>query len=160
MAKQRKKRSGRSPRARLERSAGGVVLRRIEGEVHILLIRDPYGNLGLPKGHLEKGEDSPEAALREVNEETGLTDLKLGPELSTIDWYFRLKGRLIHKYCTFYLMTCPTGEPVPEQSEGITECIWVPMDEAVEKIAYDNARTVLVEAVEVIRGADGLPFEI
>lgn len=160
MAKQRKKAPGRPSRARLERSAGGVVLRRIDGEIHILLIRDPYGNLGLPKGHLEEDEASPQAALREVNEETGLTDLELGPELSTIDWYFRLKGRLIHKYCTFYLMSCPTGEAQPEETEGITECLWVPMDQAVEKIAYDNARTILVEAVEVIRGDPGLPFEI
>lgn len=160
MGKQRKKRPGRAGRARLERSAGGVVLRRIDQEIHILLIRDPYGNLGLPKGHLEKGEASPEAALREVTEETGLTALELGPELSTIDWYFRLKGRLIHKYCTFYLMSCPEGDPRPEESEGITECLWVPMDQAVEKIAYDNARTILVEAVQVIRAESGLPFEI
>ena len=78
----------------------------------------------------------------------------------TLACYFRLKGRLIHKYCTFYLMSCPTGEAQPEETEGITECLWVPMDQAVEKIAYDNARTILVEAVEVIRGDPGLPFEI
>ncbi len=160
MVKPRKERPSRSGRARLERSAGGVVVRRIGGEIHILLIRDPYGNLGLPKGHLEKGEASPDAALREVTEETGLTVLELGPELSTIDWYFRLKGRLIHKYCTFYLMSCPEGDASPEKSEGITECLWVLMDEAVERIAYDNARTILVEAVQVIRAESGLHFEI
>ena len=46
--------SGR--RAREERGAGGVVLRRIRGTIHALLIRDSYGNWGLPKGHLEPGE--------------------------------------------------------------------------------------------------------
>ncbi len=135
------------------------MVRRIQGAVHILLIRDPYGNLGLPKGHLEAGEEAMAAALRETEEETGLESLVLGPELLTIDWYFRLEGRLIHKFCAFYLLHSREGEPVPEMDEGITECLWIPMEEAIEKIAYDNARTVVVEAVDRIRaGAHDFEF--
>ena len=100
--------------AKIERSAGGVVLRRIEGEVHVLLIKDPYRNWGLPKGHVEPGEDDLGAALREVEEETGLSALVVGPELTTIDWVFRLRGRRIHKYCAFFLLASPEGRPVPE----------------------------------------------
>ena len=59
-------------KARIEHSSGGVVARRVDGSVHLLLIRDPYGKWGLPKGHVENGESSFEAALREVREETGL----------------------------------------------------------------------------------------
>ena len=66
--------------------------------MHLLLIRDPYGKWGLPKGHVENGESSREAALREVREETGLTHLDPGPSLGSIDWYFRLKGDLVHKF--------------------------------------------------------------
>ncbi len=73
-------------RTREEWSAGGVVLRRIRGRLHVLLIKDPYGNWGLPKGHLEGAEKAQEAGLREVGEETGLGDLELGPKLRTIDW--------------------------------------------------------------------------
>ena len=58
-------------RAREEWSAGGVVLRRIRGVLHALLIKDPYGNWGLPKGHLEGTEGPQQAGLREVEEETG-----------------------------------------------------------------------------------------
>jgi 8-oxo-dGTP pyrophosphatase MutT (NUDIX family) len=150
-------RSGLLPRktAREEYSAGGVVLRRICGKLHVLLIRDPYGNWGLPKGHLEVGENSQEAGLREVGEETGLVLLEMGPELRTIDWYFRLKGRLIHKHCTFFLMASASGEPVPEREEGIDECRWVPLLEAIDTVDYENAREVVRDAARLVSSEEG-----
>ena len=145
-------------RARTERSAGGVVTRRIEGTVHFLLIRDPYGKLGLPKGHVENGETAEDAALREVAEETGLTGVAIGPSLGTTDWYFRFEGRLIHKYCQYFLMGSQFGDPEPERSEGITECRWLPVDEAIAEVAYDNAREVVRVAQQLVESgaADGL----
>jgi 8-oxo-dGTP pyrophosphatase MutT (NUDIX family) len=136
-------------RVREERSAGGVVLRRIDGKLHVLLIKDPYGKWGLPKGHLEGAEDPPTAGLREVGEETGLGDLELGPKLRTIDWYFRLRGQLIHKHCTFFLMLSDAGDPVPEEAEGITECRWIPLFEAIDSVEYENAREVVRDAARV-----------
>lgn len=132
---------------RREYSAGGVVLRRIDGTVHVLLIRDPYRNWGLPKGHVEDGEEEREAALREVREETGLLEIRLGPALGTIDWFFRLDGDLVHKFCRFFAMISRRGAAVPETDEGITECVWVPAREAPARITYDNAREVVQEAV-------------
>ena len=136
----------RPPKTRVENSAGGVVLRRIEDVIHVLLIRDPYHNWGLPKGHLEAGEDARAAALREVREETGLQELMLGSELGTIDWFFRVDGSLVHKYCDFFAMHSPRGEVVPELEEGITECDWLPLSDGIDRIAYDNARGILREA--------------
>ena len=141
---------GKRQRPRIERSAGGVVLRTISGRPHALLIRDPYLKWGLPKGHLERGERAPEAAVREVSEETGLTDVVLGPELATIDWYFRAQDHIVHKFCAFFLMGSEVGEPVPSAEEGITECIWVPIEEAEERISYDNAREIIKVARRVL----------
>jgi 8-oxo-dGTP pyrophosphatase MutT (NUDIX family) len=141
-------------RARIERSAGGVVVRAIGGEPHILVIRDPYQNWGLPKGHVENGERPGDAAMREVREETGLQDLTLGQELASIDWYFRASGKLVHKFCAFYLMTSEDGEPIPEAAEGITECVWLPLPEAAARISYDNARDVVNAAREVLAGGE------
>lgn len=129
-------------------------MRHIEGEPHVLLIRDPYKNWGLPKGHLEEDEDTAAAALREVREETGLEAIDLGPELDTIDWYFRMQGTLVHKFCAFYLMTSHEGEPVPEVAEGITECVWLPVADALERISYDNARAVLGQAADLLGAED------
>ena len=127
-----------------------MVVRLIDGEPRVLVIRDPYQNWGLPKGHLEEGEGSGEAAAREVTEETGLSDLVLGPELATIDWYFRAGGKLVHKFCAFYLMKSVSGDPVPEEEEGITECVWMSLDEAAARISYDNAREVVNAAREAL----------
>ncbi len=136
---------------RLERSAGGVVVRMKDRVPHILLIRDPYRRWGLPKGHLEEDEKSAEAALREVREETGLSDLLLGPDLGEIDWTFRSRGRRIHKFCRFFLMASVRGEARPEVEEGITACRWLPVHEALKTVDYENARGVVRRAADRIR---------
>ncbi len=137
-------------RAKEERSAGGVVYRMDSGRALFLLIRDSYKNWGFPKGHLE-GNEAPElAALREVQEETGLGDLALRGEIDTIDWYFRFRGRLIHKICHFYLMESASTETSPQREEGITACRWAPMGDAMQAISYANARAVLERAAAMV----------
>ena len=133
----------RKRRTRVEKSSGGVVFRKNGDGLEFLLIRDPYENWGLPKGHIEQEESPVAAAMREVTEETGLLELLVVFELPTIDWYYRDRGRLIHKFCHFYLMESAAGEPVPQLDEGITECIWCSFEGAMQTVTYDNARQVL-----------------
>ena len=142
----------RAQRAQRETSAGGVVFRRgPDGQLRYLLIRDSYRNWGFPKGHLEVAEPPADAARREVTEETGLVDIILHGPIRVIDWYFRFRGKTIHKYCHFFLFESRAGDPVPQKEEGITECAWRPIDEALETISYDNARGVLRRAAEMVR---------
>ncbi|MEP7002278.1 MAG: NUDIX domain-containing protein [bacterium] len=139
-------------RAQQETSAGGVVYRLDSGAPLYLLIRDSYQNWGFPKGHLESGERAEDAALREVREETGLDDVALRGTIATIDWYFRFRGRLIHKVCHFFLMESGQAHTSPQHAEGITACRWVDYDGARSAISYANARLVLHQAQEMITG--------
>ena len=142
----------RQRRAQRETSAGGVVFRRgPEGEPRFLLIRDSYRNWGFPKGHLKAGEPPAEAARREVAEETGLSDLLLHGPIRVIDWYFRFRGKTIHKYCHFFLFESKQGDPVPQTEEGITDCAWHSPEDARRTISYDNARGVLEQATAMVQ---------
>ena len=161
MSKRRRGGGGgaQAPRAVVETSAGGVIYRWQAGSPHVLLIRDRYRHWGFPKGHLEGAETAADAALREVEEETGLAQLRLGPRLQTIDWFFRFRGRLIHKFCHFYLIESASAETVPQLDEGITECVWLPLHEAIATISYDNAREVLRAAADFLSTGDDAAAE-
>lgn len=142
----------RSGRAKLETSAGGVVYRVQDGEAMFLLIRDSYRNWGFPKGHLEGDELPDAAAMREVQEETGLDAIELDGEIETIDWFFRFRGRLVHKVCHFYLMRSHGTHTKPQRAEGITACRWATFDEATRLVSYANARDVLSRANAMVCG--------
>lgn len=134
-----------------EVSAGGVVFRRFPDQIiRFLIIRDSYNKWGLPKGHLEPAESPAEAAIRETSEEVGLHDLVLHGPIRIIDWRFRTRGgKVIHKYCHFFLLESAAGEPSPELDEGITAVRWCPLEEALIELSYDNARGVLRRAGEM-----------
>ena len=134
-----------------EVSAGGIVFRRFPEGFRFLLIKDIYKNWGFPKGHLEDGETPAQAALRETIEETGLEQVELTGPIRIIDWHFRFRGKAIHKFCHFFLMESPSGDPRPQLDEGITDYVWVPLEGALEKLSYDNARGVLRRAGEMTR---------
>ena len=137
-------------KAREETSAGGVVFRVEDGHALYLIIRDSYQNWGFPKGHVEPDEAAAAAAVREVSEETGLSDLSLRGAIETIDWYFRFRGKLIHKVCHFFLMETQETATSPQRAEGITACRWSTYEEADEMISYANARVVLRRASTMV----------
>lgn len=154
----KKSRGGRRKRTRgtkRETSAGGVVYRTGHDGPRFLLIRDSYGHWGFPKGHVERGEGAEAAALREVREETGLREAAVRGTIATIDWFFRFRGALIHKNCQFFLMETDRQNTKPQRSEGITACRWATLAEASRLIAYENARTVLRRAHDMITAEIG-----
>ena len=137
-------------RFRRETSAGGVVFRLVDGEARFLLICDAHGNWGFPKGHVEKGEAPEAAAVREVEEETGLAALTLVEPIAPIEWVFRWDGALIRKRCHFFLMQTEVERTAPQADEGITACEWATVPDALRRIKYANARAVLRRASDMV----------
>jgi len=140
-----------------ETSAGGVVFRGGEDGPRYLLILDGNRNWGFPKGHLARGETPLGAARREVGEETGLGELVLRGELGVIDWFFRARGQLVHKHCHLFLFESSAGEPTPQLDEGITQCRWLTLDDALRSVTHENSRTVLQAAGQMVGSLNGRP---
>lgn len=138
----------RRSRIKRETSAGGVVFRCTDEGPRYLLILDSYANWGFPKGHIDGNESASDAARREIQEETALEGLMLHAPLGVIDWYFRFRGQLIHKYCHFFLFESSDGVASPQEDEGISACAWYPFDQAQATISYDNARAILDKAAQ------------
>ncbi len=93
--RQNKTKPARGPRAVREYTAGGVVFRHVGERIEILMIQDRLGRWTIPKGHVEIGESLEQTAVREVAEETGLSDLKLGEKLDKLHFFYRKEGKLI-----------------------------------------------------------------
>ena len=131
-----------------EISAGGLVFRFVDGEAHVLLIHDRYGNWGCPKGHVEEEESADAAALREIREETGLRHARIREPLGTIEWSFEGKTGTVRKRCHYFLCDSSSGDASPQLDEGVTECGWFGIMDALQKIPFENVRGVLSQAAE------------
>ena len=110
------------------RAAGGVVIR--DGRV-LLVHRPQYDDWTIPKGKLDDGESWEDAALREVEEETGLV-CELGPEAGRTH-YFDSQGRA--KEVRYYRMSAD-GEPHAQNE--IDEVRWVPLADVSSFLSYDR----------------------
>jgi 8-oxo-dGTP diphosphatase len=121
------------------RAAGGVVLRRGPGGIleTVLVHRPRYDDWTLPKGKLFEGETEEEAAVREVEEETGLR-CELGRDLGTTSYRDALGRR---KKARYWEMTPMDGDLAP--TSEVDEARWVPLDDAVEILTYDRDRELL-----------------
>ena len=102
--------------------AGGGVVLNDHGEF-LVIYRN--GTWDLPKGKLEKGEDFATAAMREVEEETGLHGLKMLDPLSSTYHTYNLKGKRILKKTKWFVMQYSgSAEPVLQAEEGISDYRW------------------------------------
>ena len=113
-------------------AAGGAVWRRsASGGLEVLLVHRPrYDDWTVPKGKLDPGEGHAAAAVREVEEETGLR-CTLGPELVSTEYVDR-KGR--PKQVRYWAMTPAGGEFTA--TDEVDEVRWVPVEAAGSTLTY------------------------
>jgi diadenosine hexaphosphate hydrolase (ATP-forming) len=133
-----KRKPGKPNRAVREYTAGGVVYRHRNDDIDILMIQDRMGRWTIPKGHVEEGEKIEQTALREVEEETGLSELRLGEKLDKLHFFYRKEGKLIFMTTYVFLMEAlgDSDAVVAEDSEGIVDAKWFPQAEALRLIEY------------------------
>jgi 8-oxo-dGTP pyrophosphatase MutT (NUDIX family) len=133
--------SPRQASPRLEFSAGGLV---VDDDGRVLLIRardlrdQPVWTL--PKGALKPGESSKDAALREVQEETGYR-CEIVREMAPVTYWFQRGGRRIRKTVRWYLMR-PVAK-VGEHDHEVDEVLWTDRADADTRLRYDSDRRLL-----------------
>lgn len=132
-------------------SAGGIVYRRGPAGVEVVLCgRTADGVWGLPKGTPEPGESLEETAVREVSEETGLA-VRIERKVGAIRYWFARadEGVRYHKTVHHYLMTA-TGGDVANHDHEYDVVAWMPAEQALKTLTYDNERNILRQALEAI----------
>jgi 8-oxo-dGTP pyrophosphatase MutT (NUDIX family) len=129
-----------------EFSAGGLVIRRFDGEAYLACVRVKDGEvLALPKGHLEPGETASQAAVREVREETGI-EAAIVETLGPIEYWYVREGQRVLKSVEFFLLDYLSGSLADHDYE-VWSAEWIPLDQASSRLRYrgeqDMAKTAL-----------------
>ncbi|MFH1024429.1 MAG: NUDIX domain-containing protein [Planctomycetota bacterium] len=132
----------------MEHSAGFVVFRRRDGVTEMLILRSrDRRDWGFPKGHLIGRETSDAAARRELTEETGLREIRVIPDFSSVIRYTVRQGEgWVPKEVTYFL-----GEAAPASavvlSDEHDESRWAPPAEARALVVHTNLRNVFDAAM-------------
>ncbi len=129
-------------------AAGGVVI--IDNQFVAI---ERNGTPDLPKGHIEKGETPEVAALREVEEETGITNLEIIKELPSTWHCYILDNQWTIKKTSWFLMRTKTGmKSIPQTEEGITKVYLVNKDtiKSFEDKTFASLRTLVQSILSVI----------
>lgn len=127
-------------------AAGGLV-KNAKGET---LFIQRLGRWDLPKGKIDKGEDAKMAAIREVKEECGISELSITREISPTYHTYTLDDEKMLKKTHWFEMSYKGDEPLkPQAGEGITEVRWFSKNEM--KIVLDNTYNSIRE---LLIGAD------
>lgn len=129
----------------------GTVRGREDNEIYYLLLHYPSSSKAkrdywdLPKGHIEKGEDILDTVRREVLEETGLGGIEFIEGFKeTIRYFFRIGKENILKFVTFFLAETKTKEiKISPEHIGYK---WLPYQESLSLLTYENAKEILKKA--------------
>lgn len=139
----------------VEKSAGAIIFRKEEGKIYYLLLHYPSGARArkdywdLPKGHIEKGEKAEETVIREIEEETGLKDVKFIEGFKeTIKYFFKSEEKNILKFVTFYLLE--TKENKIKISFEHINYKWLIYTESLKQLKFKNAKEIIKKANDLI----------
>lgn len=127
--------------------------RKAAGGPEVCLIETQGGTAWqLPKGIVERGEESAEAGRREVSEETGLFG-DLVQSLDRIEYWYVWNEEAgpvrVHKWVYFYLLRYTSGD-TSDHDDEVDNAVWFPIEEAQALLSFDSEQKVLRQAAEVL----------
>lgn len=135
-----------------ETTAGGIVYRKNnKGQVEILLAQDAKDRWTIPKGHIEPGETPRQTAEREINEETGLKEMKVLNHLGKTQFRYRRQNSLILMTMHIFLVKALGDSDRLVKEEWMNGISWFPYNEAIEKIEYEGIEKLALLAMKYIR---------
>jgi ADP-ribose pyrophosphatase YjhB (NUDIX family) len=135
-----------------EPTAGGIVYRRGKnGKIEILLIQDAKDRWTIPKGHIEEGERANETAEREIMEETGLQEMDVKSWLGKINFKYRRQNSLVLMTTQIYLVQAQGDTNALTKEEWMNGIEWMPVNEALDKIEYEDIGKLILIALKRIR---------
>jgi bis(5'-nucleosidyl)-tetraphosphatase len=130
-----------------EKSCGAVIYRKNNDNLEFLTISHRGdGHWGFPKGHVEKGENEEETAVREIYEETGL-QVDLIDGFREIVEYSPKEG--IKKEVIFFLAKVQE-QSVHIQVEEVRDYKWASFQQTKQILSYESSKTILKQAYEFI----------
>ncbi|MGO1266073.1 MAG: NUDIX hydrolase [Microbacterium gubbeenense] len=136
-------------------AAGGVVWRREADELQLLLVhRKKFRDVSFPKGKLDPGETFAEAAVREIEEETGIRSA-LGPSLGVVTYHLPSGREKVVEYWSVGASPEQIAASTFTPNKEIEALEWVALDDARDRLSYPVDREVLAAFEELI-DADGL----
>ncbi|HEX3731838.1 MAG TPA: NUDIX hydrolase [Mycobacteriales bacterium] len=128
-----------------EVSAGGLILdpnsKPLTGALIGKLSRRGTLIWALPKGKIEQGETLERTAIREVQEETGITGEIIAP-LGNVQYWFISGGKRIHKTVHHYLLRAVGGE-LSDADVEVTKVAWVPLTKIPQRLSHPDERALM-----------------
>jgi bis(5'-nucleosidyl)-tetraphosphatase len=133
-----------------EKSCGAVVYLKKESEVRYLMLHYEAGHWDFVKGNVEPNESEKETVIRELKEETGITDAEFIEGFKEkIEYFYRRNGETVRKEVVFYLMETIT-EKVTLSFEHIGY-IWLDYSHALENLTFKNAKEILQKSHQFLK---------
>ena len=127
-------------------ACGFVLVRRTKGRLEYLILRNRgRGDWGLPKGHAEKGESELETALRETEEETGLSEIEVLPRFRVELLYTVTRREKRYRKTVVYFAAKLTRGDVTLSKEH-DKFQWASLGEALDRMPFDNLTAALRRA--------------